>query len=148
MLSARSRASADREASGCSDNHRRHAGVGVQSQCQAQALVPLAEERGAPGPHGGRWRWSFFLVTETNDLPVYSKCEYIIDWFIMMQCESLQAVNNIKAWASVLCVYGYFASSSPYLLNVKQKTAPRQSSLKITTCLCPQAAPSACAACA
>lgn len=52
-LSARSRTSADREASGCPDNHRRHAGVGMQSECQAQTLVPLAEERGALGPHGG-----------------------------------------------------------------------------------------------
>lgn len=52
-VSARSRASADREAPGCSDDHRRHAGMGMQGQRQTQALVSLAEERRGLGPYGG-----------------------------------------------------------------------------------------------
>lgn len=62
-LSARSRASADREASGCPDDYRRHAGVGMQSECQAQTLLSLAEKRGAPGPHGGMVQVGIYPVS-------------------------------------------------------------------------------------
>lgn len=70
-LSARSRTSADREAPGCADDHRRHAGVGMQSERQTQTLVSLAEERGGFGPYGGTGAGfhipHFSLIMESND---------------------------------------------------------------------------------
>lgn len=51
--------SLDWEASRCSEDYWWYSGVGVQSQCQAQTFIPLAEERRASGPHGGE---GFFLI--------------------------------------------------------------------------------------
>ena len=63
--------SLDWEASGCSEAHWRHSGVGMQSQRQAQALIPLAEERRASGPHGGN---RFFLLIP--DCFVFLPCNH------------------------------------------------------------------------
>lgn len=74
-VSLHSCASTDWEASGCSEDHWWHSGVGMQSKCQAQSFIPLAEERRAVGPHGGEGGCEqHHYDVMVSDLLCYSLC--------------------------------------------------------------------------
>lgn len=85
--------SPDGEASGCSEDHRWHAGMGMQSQCQAQGLVSLAEERGASGPHGGKGSGNVQRLSRIIRLCWSCKAQYKRHMFKCCLCQYSSAVR-------------------------------------------------------